>query len=255
MKFIRKGLLDVACIAMWWMATPGCANPGKTVTMGGLSNTSWISRSYLDALDRAGMPASVRQFKCLELVFNAAADSVMVIEGLLHARAYPVRATSDSTFIATGLQEGGYFGHRPGSRRLSFVADSVEVMFGPLDKKYMVGQVRGWRSGAGLFFNERLIAARYLLLNPDDEPTVPVTFSAYGEVSGLANYKAYRVCLHESCFAGGADVVELSDGSTSDRFIWEWKRDTMRFYNIRVTGREVQELKRGQEIFRFIKQR
>jgi hypothetical protein len=240
-------------LLIWIGAGCGAPSAQDTGRLKDLSGTSWISRSYLDALDRAGTPARVKDQKCLELVFSAECDSLILIEGLRNTGVYPVKPVSDTAFVAAGMKEEGTFVYPSDGRTLRFLHDTSVVAFTPLSPRYLVGRAAGWRSGAELFFNERLMAARYFLLNPDNEPTTGVVFSAYGEVAGLANYRKYRLCLDPSCFAGGEDVIELSDGATSDQFVWDWQNDTLRFYNIRVPVSGNRQ--RGQEIFRFVKQR
>jgi len=221
-----------------------------------VGGTSWISADYLDALDRQGTPAAVGGVPCLELVFSAAFDSMAVFDGGQLVRAVSASPESDTSFTAAA------FGGAParfvllGGRNLAVSSGETTHRFRRLEKKYAVRNVDGWMSGSELFLNERMFAGEYYLLNPDGEPSSLVALSAYGKVSGLANYDSYVACYTAACLPGDAgDGIEMSGGGATDRYAWAWQHDTLVFYSVMVQGRALERMSRGPEILRFVKKR
>jgi len=221
-----------------------------------VGGTNWISADYLDALDRQGTPAAVGGVPCLELVFSAAFDSVAVFDGGHRKRTVPVSAESDTAFMAAAFGDAPSRFVLAGGRSLVVSGGGTTRRFRRLEKKYAVRNVDGWLSGSELFLNERMFAGEYFLLNPDGEPSSVVALSAYGKVSGLANYDRYAACYTSGCLPGDAgDGIELSGGGATDRYAWAWQHDTLVFYSVMVQGRAREQMSRGPEIFRFVKKR
>ncbi len=224
-----------------------------------LGGTNWISRTYLDSLDTYGTPAQVNNARCLEICFSHHADSLCIIEGGRNISVFKVSFESDSMFQISGFEESKHtlFRLSGGGKILSY-HDRVygtEVYFTKLEKKYAVKNISGWQSGSELFMNERIFAANYWFLNPENKPSMHVVFTSYGEVAGLANYKSFQVCYDTRCSSNsGLDIIRLSDGKTTDRYNWQWSSDTLYFYSIVYgSSKSSPEFGRGEEIFKFIK--
>jgi hypothetical protein len=248
-----------AALLLASLGPAGCQtarSPAAGARLQALGGTHWLNADYLQRLDEAGTPAAVQNAACLELGFSATLDSMVLFEGGQQPVVFAIAARSDTSFVARRQGEERRFFLEAGNKALRQEAADGPVRYRPLGKKYVAASVAGWRSGTGLFLNERLWAGHYLLLNPAGEPTMPVAFSSYGEVAGLANYKRYEVCYRAACFPGGTlDAVDLSDGRVSDRYIWQWKNDTLRLFSIVTGGGNRRNESKGPEIFRFVKKR
>jgi hypothetical protein len=250
---IAAGCLLAALVLSACQASRTPAAGSRLQALGG---THWLSRDYLQRLDEAGTPAAVRNAACLELGFSATLDSMALLEGGRSPVIFSVSMASDSSFVARRKGERRRLFLEAGGKTLVCETEDGPVRFSPLDKKYVAAATAGWRSGTVLFLNERLWADHYLLLNPAGEPTMPVVFSSYGEVAGLADYTRYDVCYRPDCFPGGRfDAVALSDGRVTDSYIWAWHNDTLQLFSIVSGAGGARGESKGPEIFRFVKKR
>jgi hypothetical protein len=131
-----------------------------------------------------------------------------------------------------------------------------KTRFFKAEPKYAVKVINGWPTAARLYFNERILAANYYLLNAEGKPAGKIAFTSYGKIEGLPSYTEYSLCYQGDCRSmTDGDLITLSDGKTSDNFIYEWNNGTLVFYSAtNVAGHnEMPHYIKGAAIFSFLK--
>lgn len=200
------------------------------------SNTSgnWISSVWLDAVHEAGSPAKVRSISCMEIIVSAKLDSIAWIEPGKELQVYPVTLQNDSLFSAK-ISDNAFTFYYSSDLKTMFFNDGKQITrLKKLPSRYAVLSLRGWMSGLTLFLNEDQIAGEYKLMDDAGDESSVCVFTAYGEVHALAGYKNYRMCYGGSCLEQSEeDVITLSDEKSTDRYIWKWENDTLKFYSVR----------------------
>jgi hypothetical protein len=198
---------------------------------------NWLNADWLDSIQLTGSPAQTRHISCMEIIVSAGLDSVAWLEPGQALQVYPVELQNDSSFKVKTNDRMLLFYYSADLKTLLMKDGEKIIRLKKLPPRYAVLSVRGWMSGLTLFMNEDLLAGEYRLIDETDKKTYPCVFTSYGEVKGLAGYKFYKLCLAGDCLQQSAeDVITLSDEKSSDRYIWKWEKDTLRFYSVRNTG-------------------
>lgn len=165
----------------------------------------------------------------------------------------------DSSFVIDNFTVAGKAEFRYDAARKLLrcrLADNTAIDFFRLEKKYAVKVLNGWLSGTMLFLNERQIADHYQLINEDGMPAGLVSINSYNEIAGLPAYTNYELCLSPSCFGNPpSDIIRLYDARGSDRYMYQWKNDTLCFFALVNISRDPRNpsFVPGQEILRLVK--
>lgn len=223
---------------------------------------NWISKAYLDSLDRFGMPSKVKHVGPLEISVNSTGDSLCLFNFNGSTTIYPVKQVTDTSFRIEKFNEDMLtdFYLNTGSTGIFYTSknSNQKVPFFKAESKYAVKVIDGWKSAFELFLNERMIADNYFLLNSENKASSRVVFTSYGSIEGLPGYKKFNICFAGDCRKHSTyDLIELSDGTYSENFIWQWRNDTLVFYSVNniAVASEVLHYEIGTDIFRFIKMR
>ena len=220
---------------------------------------NWISKNYQDSLDIYGMPSKLK-FSATEICISYAADSMCEFIMGIGRNIFSIVEKSDTSFRVRNYDDNSFadFYLTAGGREIYYESktDHQQFYFFRAEPKYAVKEIDGWNSAFELYFNERMIADNYFLLNPENKPSMRVAFTSYGEITGLPGYKSFKICYGETCVHQTKDdLITLSDSGNSENFIWNWKNDTLIFYSVLNTSAEKNNpyYEKGTEIFKFIK--
>lgn len=204
----------------------------RTTTSG-----NWLSAEWLDAVHESGSPARVQNVPCMEIIVSAKLDSLAWITPGKDLMVYPVTLQNDSSFTVKISGRPVTFYYSADLKTLFLKDGKQTTRLKKLHSRYAVLSIRGWISGLTLFLNEDQIAGEYKLIDEIDGKHSFCALTAYGEVHGLAGYKVYRLCFSGSCLEQSKeDVITFSDEKSSDRYIWKWENDTLKFFSVRNIG-------------------
>ena len=221
---------------------------------------NWISKTYLDSLDRYGTPGKVKNADLQELIINFSVDSMCLnLEGV-EAPVFKIDDKKETSFRVKKFNQDDFteFTLSADGKKLSYEYKKFnqKILFFKAEQKYAVKNINGWMTAAELYFNEHVFAANYYLLNSEGRQGAEVDFTSYGKVSGLAGYTDFSICYQGDCRSmTDGDLVTLGDGKASDNFIYEWKNDTLAFYSASNIARhdEKPQYVKGMEIFKLMK--
>lgn len=220
-------------------------------------NTSgnWISSVWLEAVHEEGSPAKVRTIPCMEIIVSTKLDSLAWIEPGKELQVYPVTLQNDSSFTVNISGNPWPFYYSADLKTMFFNDGKQTTRLKKLPPRYAVLSLRGWMSGLTLFLNEDQMAGEYKLIDEINGEHSFCVLTAYGEVHGLAGYKIYKLCYGGNCLKqSDEDVITLSDEKSTDRYIWKWESDTLKFYSVRNTGTMEQPFFKPHEVmFKLVK--
>jgi hypothetical protein len=220
---------------------------------------NWLSKNYIDSLNKYGTPAKV-SIRCEELIVNFSGDSACSVYNNNQFTAYKIMDVTDSSFRIKKFNKDDYtqFTITASGKSLKFddKTSNVHYVLNKAEPKYAVTMINGWASALELFFNEYIIAARYNLINVENKKGLQVNFDSYGKITGLPGYTQYSICLGGNCSSlAEEDLITLGNGSASENFIWEWKKDTLTFNSVNNISAisDKPHYAKGMPIFRFVK--
>jgi hypothetical protein len=221
---------------------------------------NWISLTYQDSLDKYGTPAKVKNAGLEEIIINHSADSMCLnLEGV-ETPVFKIIDKKEKSFRVNKFNQDEFteFILSDNGKELSYHYKKFDqnIIFFKAEPKYAVKIINGWATAAQLYFNERVLAANYFLLKSGSAQNAEVAFTSYGKIIGLQAYTDYSICYQGDCRSmSDEDLITLGDGNTSDNFIYEWKKDTLRFYTVTNVSRldEKPQYIRSMEIFKFVK--
>jgi hypothetical protein len=221
---------------------------------------NWLSLTYQDSLNKYGTPAKARNAELLELIINFSADSMCLnVEGV-ETPVFKIDDKKEKSFCVKKFNQDEYteFIISGNGKELSYEYKKYnqKIHFFKAEQKYAVKIINGWSSAAQLYFNERTIAANFYRLDKDGNRMAEVAFTSYGKVVGLQGYSDFSVCYQGDCRSMcDEDLITLSDGASSDNFIYEWGNGMLIFYSVsNIASRdEKPQYVKAEEIFRFTK--
>lgn len=240
LRMVKLFSLKFVLILFYIAGIFSCGGNGKTVStyknkLKPLIEGNWISDNFLDSLNYYWSPSRVRNTPCFEMIISSKMDSVAWIDVGEEMKTFPVKVLSDSSFSIEELNLVGTYSNN--YKTLFLKKSGLEIKLKKLPQKYAVKSLRGWMSGIVLFLNEELIADEYFLVDEVTGKNIPCYFTAYGEVHGISTYEKYKLCFAGDCLLqSDDDVITLTDEKSSDRYIWKWEGDTLRFYSVMNTG-------------------
>ena len=261
MKKLFFGLAGISLVILCCNSNPKNSPGNTTEDQKAASNFSgnWISRNYIDSVYKYGSPKKAKE-PPLEIVVSFAADSLCLFNFNGVNKVSLITDLTDTSFRIQHFNEDEFTDFYLSPNKKSFWyqtnRNGNRFVFQKIDLKYAVKLIDGWKSSFELYFNEMTIAANYFLLNASGKPGSEVAFTSYGEVKGLAGFKNYSICYGGDCLQkSGGDIIELTDGKTTDEYIWQWEDGTLSFYSITNIGKsnEPPVYIKGTAIFRFIK--
>ncbi|MEO5571972.1 MAG: hypothetical protein ABIT08_09175 [Bacteroidia bacterium] len=240
----------------------GCKSKSENKTTGAADPFygNWISINYRDSLNIYGSPGKIKNVDLDELIINYTADSLCLnVEGV-ETHVFKIIGKSATTFRINKFNQDEFteFAISSDGKELSYLYKKYnqKFRFFKAEPKYAVKITNGWRTAAQLYFNELTFAANYLLLNGDGKPASKVAFTSYGKIEGLQGYTEFSVCYQGDCRSmTDGDLITLSDGASSDNYIYEWNKGVLIFYSISNTALrdEMPHYEKATEIFRFKK--
>ncbi len=202
------------------------------------SSGNWINQQWLDTLLLYGYPSAARYLPCMEIIVSRQLDSLAWIEPDRQIQTYSLKLLSDSSFSIIRNNRTLLFYYSTSYRTMMLTEDNQKLQLKKLPGRYAVVSLDRWTSGMIPFINENLLAGTYRLVEQSDTLSPLLTIlTAYGEVTHLAGYKSYKLCISENCFQTSShDILILMDEKSTDRYIWQWKSDTLQLYSVRNTG-------------------
>lgn|GEM_PF-6191139 len=221
---------------------------------------NWLSLTYQDSLDRYGTPAKVKNAELQEIIINFSADSMCLnVEGV-ETPVFKIDDKQEKSFRVKKFNQDDYteFILSKNGKELSYEYKKYnqKIRFFKAEQKYAVKIINGWSSAAQLYFNERTIAANFYRLDKEGKRLAEVAFTSYGKVVGLQGYSDFSVCYQGDCRSmSNENLITLSDGASSDNFIYEWGNGMLIFYSVtNIASRdEKPQYVKAEEIFRFTK--
>jgi hypothetical protein len=221
---------------------------------------NWLSLNYRDSLIFYGTPGKVKNIDLEEIIINYTADSLCLnVEGV-ETPVFKIVDKKQNSFHVNKFNQDDFseFIISENGKELSYQYKKYnqKFRFFKAEPKYAVKVMNGWATAAQLYFNEHTLAANYYKLNSYDKPVANVAFTSYGRIEGLQAYSEFSVCYQGDCRSmTDGDLITLSDGKTSDNFIYEWNHDTLVFYSVSniALRDEMPHYVKATEIFKFRK--